>query len=107
MLQHVYRTENFSKHGSFVKCFLDTETVLTLHNHFPISCLTRSCTSYPIETSDAQLHHYRTDCGQSVNCSTLKQNVIMDNNVWKFKDKLIQRVTNTLNKLKYFSNINE
>ena len=38
MLQHVYRTKNYTKRLQYVKCFHDTEQVVALHNHFPLAC---------------------------------------------------------------------
>ncbi|CAH1962938.1 unnamed protein product [Acanthoscelides obtectus] len=106
MLQHVYRTKNFTKPGQYVKCFHNTEKVLTLHNHFPLSCLGSGCTSYPIETTDAQLHHYRADCVKTLkkSCEEFRKTSVMDTTIWKFKEPLISRVTNTLKTLGYFPN---
>lgn len=105
MLQHVYRTKNFTKPGQYVKCFHNTEKVLTLHNHFPLSCLGSSCTSYPIETSDAQLHHYRADCVKTLkkSCEEFRKTSVMDTTIWKFKEPLIARVSSTLKTLGFFS----
>ncbi|XP_018323544.1 uncharacterized protein LOC108735849 [Agrilus planipennis] len=104
MLQHVYRTKNFTKPGQYVKCFHNTERVLVLHNHFPLACLGGACRSYAIETSDAQMHHYRADCVKTLSkaCNDFKKNSVMDTTVWKFKDPLIQRATTTLRTLGYF-----
>lgn len=106
MLQHVYRTKNFTKPGQYVKCFHNTEKVLTLHNHFPLSCLGSGCTSYPIETIDAQLHHYRADCVKTLKktCEEFRKTSVMDTTIWKFKDPLIARVTRTLRTLGFFAN---
>ncbi|GLV36768.1 uncharacterized protein CBL_02397 [Carabus blaptoides fortunei] len=85
MLQHVYRAKNFTKPNQYVKCFHNTERVLTLHNHFPLSCLAGSCTSYPIETTDAQLQHYRADCVKTLkkSCELFKSNSVMDTTIWR------------------------
>lgn len=104
MLQHVYRTKNFTKPGQYVKCFHNTEKVLTLHNHFPLSCLGSGCTSYPIETGDAQLHHYRADCVKTLkkSCEEFRKTSVMDTTIWKFKDPLVSRVSTTLKTLGFF-----
>ena len=39
MLQHVYRSANYSKPGHRIKCFHNPEEVLILHNHYPLACL--------------------------------------------------------------------
>jgi len=104
MLQHVYRAKNFTKPGQYVKCFHNTEKVLTLHNHFPLSCLGGGCSSYPIETVDAQLHHYRADCVKTLkkSCEEFRKTSVMDTTIWKYKDALINRVTTTLRTLGFF-----
>lgn len=105
MLQHVYRSKNFTKPNQYVKCFHNTEKVLTLHNHFPMSCLGSVCTSYPIPTSDAQLQHYRADCVRTLKktCVEYRGNSVMDTTIWKYKDALISKVTATLKNLGFFS----
>ncbi|KAK4878373.1 hypothetical protein RN001_010879 [Aquatica leii] len=78
MLQHVYRSKNFTKHGEYVKCFHNTEKVLILHNHYPLGCLGGVCKFYSIDTSDAQLQHYRADCVQTLKgCADLKKNSLI------------------------------
>jgi hypothetical protein len=104
MLQHVYRSKKFTKPGHYVKCFYDTETVLTLHNHFPLACLSGGCSSYSVETTDAQLQHYRADCVEELNksCADFHQNIVMDTTIWKFKENVITRTTDTLKELGFF-----
>ncbi|KAK2718444.1 uncharacterized protein LOC136037819 isoform X2 [Artemia franciscana] len=105
MLQHIHRSVNYTKPNQYVKCFHNPERVLTLHNHFPLSCLEGQCTSYPVETDDAHLQHYRADCVTSLrkSCETeFKQNTTEDVNVWKYKDELISRVNETLRVLGFF-----
>ncbi|XP_067005537.2 uncharacterized protein [Anabrus simplex] len=100
MLQHVYRTKNYTRPGHFVKSFHNTEIVKTLHNHFPMSCLT-SCFNVAINESDAQLQHYRADCvgGLKKVCQDYRKDVVVDTSIWKFKEELIKRTTNTFQKL--------
>jgi len=104
MLQHVYRSKNFTKPNQYVKCFHNPERALTLHNHFPLACLSSGCTSYAIEVTDAQLQHYRADCVRTLKktCDEYRQNSVIDTTIWKFKDALIGRVTDTLRTLGYF-----
>uniref|UniRef100_A0A1B6FCX5 Glycosyltransferase family 92 protein n=1 Tax=Cuerna arida TaxID=1464854 RepID=A0A1B6FCX5_9HEMI len=104
MLQHVYRSKNFTKPNQYVKCFHNPERALTLHNHFPLACLSSGCTSYAIEVEDAQLQHYRADCVRTLKktCDEFRHNSVIDTTIWKFKDTLIARVTETLRTLGYF-----
>lgn len=105
MLQHVYRSKNFTKPNQYVKCFHNPERALILHNHFPLACLGSGCTSYAIETTDAQLQHYRADCVKTLkkSCIEFRENSMLDTTIWKFKDALIARTTDTLTTLGYFS----
>lgn len=101
MLQHVHRAQNYTKPNQYIKCFHNPEKVLTLHNHFPLSCLGGVCQSFPIATDDAQLQHYRADCVKTLkkSCGEFKEHSIEDTSIWRFKDQLISRSVKTLEKL--------
>lgn len=101
MLQHVYRSQNFTKPNQYVKCFHNPERALILHNHFPLACLGSGCTSYGIETTDAQLQHYRADCVKTLkkSCTEYRQKSVLDTTIWKFKEKLILHTTVALKTL--------
>jgi len=107
MLQHVYRSRNYTKPGHYMKCFYDPEEALTLHNHFPLSCLRGVCSSYSIETTDAQLQHYRADCVKELkkSCAEFRQNSVMDTTIWNFKETLITRTADTLRNLGFFGTL--
>lgn len=107
MLQHVYRAVNFTKPNQYIKCFHNPERALTLHNHFPLACLGQGCTSYAVETEDAQLQHYRADCVRTLkkSCTEFRQNSIIDTTIWKYKDELIQRTAETLLQLGFFNDL--
>ncbi|XP_049871796.1 uncharacterized protein LOC126370817 [Pectinophora gossypiella] len=92
MLQHVYRTHNFSLHGSYSKAFHETDRVLTLHNHFPIHCLGQ-CSCYPIPTNVARLQHYRAECSPTGNqtCKDLTKHTERDKTLWRWRDPLVLR----------------
>ncbi|XP_014216670.1 uncharacterized protein LOC106645338 [Copidosoma floridanum] len=98
MLQHVYRSKNFTKPNQYIKCFHNPERVVTLHNHFPLACLGAGCSSYPIDTEDAQLQHYRADCVKSLKktCIEYREKRIQDTTIWRYKDKLVSKVRATL-----------
>lgn len=104
MLQHVYRSKNFTQPNQYVKCFHNPERALILHNHFPLACLSSGCTSYPIETGDAQLQHYRADCVKTLKktCTQFRESSVLDTSMWRFKSTLISRTTDTLYTLGYF-----
>jgi len=105
MLQHVYRSRNYTKPGQYVKCFHNTERVVSLHNHFPLNCF-GSCTTYSINTTLAHLQHYRKDCvGPLKNsCKTdFRVYTVRDTTIWRYKDVLIQKTTRALGQLGFFS----
>ncbi|KAA0186796.1 hypothetical protein HAZT_HAZT008591 [Hyalella azteca] len=104
MFQHVYRAKNYTKPGAYIKCFHNPERVLTLHNHFPLACLGGACSSFPIDTEDAQLQHYRADCVKTLkkSCDDYKNSTIFDDTIWRHKDPVISRVTENLINLGFF-----
>lgn len=101
MMQHVYRSKNYTKPGQYVKCFHNTERVVSLHNHFPMNCFGQ-CTTYSIPVNLAHLQHYRKDC-----VGPLKQSckndfrvfTMRDTTIWKYKQQMIRRTTRVLNHL--------
>lgn len=101
MMQHVYRSKNYTKPGQYVKCFHNTERVVSLHNHFPMNCFGQ-CTTYSIPVHLAHLQHYRKDC-----VGPLKQSckndfrvfTMRDTTIWKYKQQMIRRTTRVLNHL--------
>lgn len=103
MLQHVYRSKNYTKPGQYVKCFHNTERVVSLHNHFPLNCF-GSCTTYSIGTDLAHLQHYRKDCvGPLKNsCKDFRAYTTRDATIFKYKEELIRRTTDVLNRLGFF-----
>lgn len=108
MLQHVYRSANYTKPNQYVKCFHNVAKILTLHNHFPLACLNGQCTSYPVEPEMAHLQHYRADCVSTLkkSCdSEFKQHLVKDTIVWRYKEDLIPRVNHVLKTLGFFDHI--
>lgn len=105
MMQHVYRSANYTKPGQYVKCFHNPEKALILHNHFPLGCLGGVCTSYPVDTSLAHLQHYRQDCVNTLKKSCakdFKSTSVKDTSIWKVKDVVINRTNEALQKLGFF-----
>lgn len=108
MLQHVNRAPIFNPPGACIKCFHNPELVLSLHNHFPMECLNDPCNSFDIQTEDAQLQHYRADCGNNYkqeDCDTFRKTTIKDMTIHKFKDQLILRTTTVLDALGFYENL--
>ena len=106
MMQHVYRSANYTKPGQYVKCFHNPEKVLILHNHFPLGCLGGVCTSYPVNTTMGHLQHYRADCVNTLkkSCASVYKNVsVIDTTIWRYKAEMISRTTDSLTKLGFFN----
>lgn len=101
MMSHVYRSKNYTEPGQYVKCFHNTERVVSLHNHFPMNCFGQ-CTTYSIPVSMAHLQHYRKDCVGPLKQSC-KNNfrvfTTRDTTIWKYKQRMIRRTTRVLNHL--------
>jgi len=110
MLQHVYRSSNYTKPGQYVKCFHNPEKALILHNHFPLGCLGGVCTSYPVDPGLAHLQHYRTDCVSTLkkSCANdFKSSSVRDTTIWKWKDAVVSKTTEALLKLGFFGATND
>lgn len=107
MLNHVYRSKNYTKPGLFVKCFHNTDRVVSLHNHFPMNCFGQ-CTTYSVNTSLAHMQHYRKDCVDPLkkSCNEFRNFTMRDTSIWRFKDDLIRRTTETLYHLGFFKDFN-
>ncbi|XP_069172171.1 uncharacterized protein [Procambarus clarkii] len=100
LMQHVYRAANYSKPGYNMKCFHDTQKVLTLHNHYPFSCLDH-CKTLDMPTEYAHLQHSRKYCvdDQRKICPSLLNDTVLDNTIWRYKEPLIKK---TFDVLRYF-----
>nr|XP_027201491.1 uncharacterized protein LOC113795502 [Dermatophagoides pteronyssinus] len=103
MLQHVYRSQNYTKPGQYVKCFHNTERAVSLHNHFPLNCF-GTCTTYSIPIELAQLQHYRKDCVGPLkkSCKEFRQYTTRDTTIFRYKHDLVQRTTHVLKTLGFF-----
>merc|ERR1711994_1206254 len=105
MLQHVYRSANYTKPGQYVKCFHNPQKALILHNHFPLGCLGGVCTSHPVDIGLGHLQHYRSDCVNTLkkSCANdFKSNSVKDTTIWKVKDEVMQRTNEALQKMGLF-----
>ncbi|XP_050725350.1 uncharacterized protein LOC127003037 [Eriocheir sinensis] len=101
MLQHLHRARNYTGPGSYVKAFHDPQRVLTLHNHFPFSCLPGGCRALSIPTEAAHLQHYRSDCVGELRgrCPDFRNHTVREDAILRFKEPLIQGVLRTLRRL--------
>ena len=98
MMQHVYRSSKYTRPGHYIKAFHDPQKVLTLHNHFPFSCL-GGCKFHSVDTSLGQLQHYRKDCSsglKKVCAEKYRNSSVRDTSIWSVRDTVVQRASNAL-----------
>ena len=98
MMQHVYRSDKQTPPGHYVKAFHDPSRVLTLHNHFPFSCLA-GCAFHSVSPATAQLHHYREDCVADLRsvCQEQYKNVsVRDTSIWAVRETVVREAETAL-----------
>ena len=100
MLKQIERSTIYTKSGAFVKTFFDSEQVITLHNHHPISCF-GPCQLYEMNRSFVHLQHYRNDCVDELRktCIIYRNSITQDITIWKYRYSLINRTTYVARKL--------
>lgn len=101
MMQHLYRARNYTGPGSYVKAFHDPQRVLTLHNHFPFSCLPGGCHGFSIPKEVAHLQHYRRDCVGELRgrCPDFRNHTVLESAMLRLKEPLVRGVLHTLRSL--------
>ena len=88
--------------GHYIKAFHDPQRVLTLHNHFPFSCL-GGCKFHSVDTSLGQMQHYRQYCSRGVRRAVCEERYrrdsVRDTSLWSVRDTVVQRADNVLKTL--------
>ena len=56
MFQHIYRSSRYAPWN--VKCFHDTQKLLTIHNHNPLKCLAQERCSFKATVQQIILRHF-------------------------------------------------
>ncbi|MPC76036.1 hypothetical protein E2C01_070437 [Portunus trituberculatus] len=104
-LQNVYRAANHSFSKWHMKSIHDTQKVLTIHHHYPFTCLGGECSIMFIPSETAQLNHYRNDCRSTLKkeCPYYKNNTILDDSILRFKAPLLRNSFNTLHHLGFLN----
>ncbi|XP_016949372.1 uncharacterized protein LOC108024105 [Drosophila biarmipes] len=83
VLQHTQRLRNYSLPGKATKCFHNARLSLTLHNHFTLKWLPGGCNPRTLDTTVAQMQHYR-EPDTKYNLTDL----VEDRSVWRFASEL-------------------
>ncbi|XP_042209573.1 uncharacterized protein LOC121857557 [Homarus americanus] len=101
---NLYRAVNYTKPGAYVKCYHDTERVLTLHNHYPFSCLRDHCSNPSIPTTIAHLQHYRSGCVNELKkqCHIFLNKTRVDDGITRFSKAIVHNSLRTLRHLGMF-----
>ncbi|MPC36044.1 hypothetical protein E2C01_029489 [Portunus trituberculatus] len=101
MLQHLYRSAKYTGPTSYIKAFHDPQVVLTLHNHFPFSCLTSKCPHYRIPIEVAHLQHYRVSCVAELRkmCHKFENDTVLGDDILRYKEPLLHGTLSTLQHL--------
>ncbi|XP_070489870.1 uncharacterized protein [Chironomus tepperi] len=105
-LPNIYRAANFTPNGGNAKTFMRMDRVLTVHNHFPFSCLDDQndykCKRFGVSREDGQLSHYRVNC-TTKECKTSMEDPERDDSLWKFKDEILENVKSAIKKINEYS----
>ena len=112
--QRLCRSANYTKPGHYIKCFHNTEHVLTIHNHYPTRCLGKQlslirvivifillkgggiCKRGGVDTSLGHLQHYRKFCVpelKNVCDETYMKHIERDTSVWKWRENVTRALT--------------
>ncbi|KAH8245005.1 hypothetical protein KR032_003893 [Drosophila birchii] len=83
VLQHTMRIRNYSLPGRATKCFHNARLSLTLHNHFTLKWLPGGCNPRTVDTTLAQMQHYREPDGKYE-----LSDLVEDRSIWKFASEL-------------------
>ena len=91
MLRNLHRSKAHLKGKSFIR----TKYVKTVNCHIARECLNRRCKFQDVDVEAAHVHHYRKSCQRMVEddtCLRYKQNLVFDNTLLKFQEKLYSKM---------------
>jgi hypothetical protein len=99
MLQHIQRLKRFSKKGHGVKSIVSTKRVLTVHTHRPYHCLNYNhhCNRLNLHKRFSQNSHYRN----KIHDESMLNETLEDTLIWKYKERLVKDVFETLKLTKF------
>lgn len=103
MMRHISRWKHFTLPNRNETYFLNTHKIMSINDHFPLSCIGETCKNLKINASEAKLYHYNIGCLKDENgeCTFFKGQVENDVTLYKYKERLVQQVSNTLQDLGY------
>lgn len=98
MLKHVTRID-FLRGGNAPKGFYDTRYVLTIHHHWPLTCI-GPCKIFDLPTNVSQMNHYRLKYYKDTTGP-----FFIDKLIWKYKEKLIGSTKKSLEAIGLLNNL--
>lgn len=105
-LSNIFRAANFTPQNGNAKTFMRMDRVLTIHNHFPFSCVDNSnknwCENFKVDREDGQLSHYRHECSTE-ECKSSLLHPVGDTTLHKYKDEIISGVMKAVKKIYAFT----
>lgn len=98
----IHRALNHSDVGYSTKSWFSTEHVVTIHNHYAISCVkSNHCKWHEVSTDVARMQHYCFNKKHHSYCTTYENNTVIDPNIWKFKEKVTKHTLKTMEDLNF------
>ena len=100
MLHHINRSSEYIKPVNYYdKTIFNPDTVLLVHNHYPLSCLGGKCLSHPVSPSLGHVHHYRASCPASLRSQCINNSVVTDTSLWRWRQEMITNFSKVKKKL--------
>lgn len=98
----VHRAFNHSDVGYSTKSWFNTDRVVTIHNHYAITCVTGDwCKWHEVSTDVARMQHYCFNKKHHSYCTTYENNTVVDPNIWKYKDEITKNSLNAMEDLNF------
>ncbi|XP_071053609.1 uncharacterized protein [Onthophagus taurus] len=98
-LKSIYRLKDVL--GLSGKSFQSTRDVLVAYNKFPLKCFSKNgrCDGVQIDTNLARLFSYKESCLEILNECEEMENLVLDESLWKYKERLINHLSESIKEL--------
>lgn len=98
----IHRALNHSDVGYSTKSWFNTERVVSIHNHYAISCVKSDyCKWHEVSTEVARMQHYCFNKKHHSYCTTYENNTVVDPNIWKYKEEITKKTLKTMEDLDF------
>ena len=100
ILNHKYRSENYTKGKSFI----NTQHVKLVNSHKGTKCLDGHCNYAMVNSDLAHIQHYRRGCQRHVGSAEdryekFQKHLVLDISLWELQEQLLARSVDTLSRL--------